>query len=67
VTCLIGSEPLQRKSVTIAGNVLPSGASGFDCSPRRLVAARLLTQRKEEGVVGPPAGNGLRDVRGIAA
>jgi hypothetical protein len=32
-----------------------------------LVAARLLTQRKEEGVVGPPAGNGLRDVRGIAA
>jgi DNA segregation ATPase FtsK/SpoIIIE-like protein len=32
-----------------------------------LVAARLLTQMEEEGIVGPPADNGLRDVRGIAA
>jgi hypothetical protein len=32
-----------------------------------LVAARLLTQMEEEGIVGPAAGNGLRDVLGIAA
>lgn len=33
----------------------------------QLVAARILVQMEEEGIVGPAAGNGLRDVLGIAA